>query len=66
MSGTTNHELAKAMIKDRQEGARRAGERARGIAEARAAARDDDQARDARPSVSVARRVRALLRAPAV
>ena len=65
MSGTTNHELAKAMIKDRQEGARRAGERARGIAEARAAARDD-QASSARPSVGVARRVRALLRAPAV
>ena len=65
MSGTTNHELAKAMIKDRQEGARRAGERARGITEARAAALDD-QADDARPSVGVARRVRARLRALAV
>ena len=65
MSGTTNHELAKAMIKDRQEGARRAGERARGIAEARAAARDD-QTSVARPGTGVTRRVRALLRAPAV
>jgi hypothetical protein len=53
------------MIKDRQEGARRAGERARGITEARAAALDD-QADDARPSVGVARRVRARLRALAV
>ena len=35
-------------------------------ARGRTAARDDDQASDARPSVSVARRVRALLRAPAV
>ena len=64
MSGTTNHELAKAMIKGRQEQAHRAGERARVIAEARAAARDKRTSR-ARRSTGVARRVRALLRAPA-
>jgi hypothetical protein len=65
MNGTSNHGLAQAMIKDRQQEARRAGERARSIAEARAAARDD-QTSVARPGTGVTRRVRALLRAPAV
>ena len=64
MSGTTNHELARAIIQGRQEQARRAGERSRIIAEARAAARDE-QASRARRSTGVVRRVRALLGAPA-
>ena len=65
MSGTTSHELAKAMIQGRQEQARRAGERVRTIAEARAAAARDEQASRGRRSTGVVRRVRALLRAPA-
>ena len=66
MSGYINHELARALIQDRREQARRAGERARVIAEARAAAVRDEQASRARRSTGVVRRVRALLRAPAV
>jgi hypothetical protein len=65
MSGTTNHEVAKAIIQGRQEQARRAGERSRIIAEARAAAARDEQASRARRSTGVVRRVRALLGAPA-
>jgi hypothetical protein len=64
MNGSTSHELAKAMIKDRQAQARRAGERARVIEEVRAAARDE-QARPVRRGAGVARRVRLLLRSPA-
>ena len=63
MNGSTNHELAKAMIKDRQEEARREAERARVIEEARAAARHDQDG-SARQGTVIAR-VRALLRAPA-
>jgi hypothetical protein len=65
MSGTTNHELAKAMIQGRQEQARRAGEHVRAIAEARAATARDEQASRARQSTGVVGRMRALLRAPA-
>ena len=65
MNGSSNRELAKAMIKDRQVHARRAGERARVIEEVRVAARDE-QASPVRRGAGVARRVRGLLRSPAV
>ena len=65
MNGFTNHELAKAMIKDRQAQARRAGERARVVEEVRAAARDDQASPSpVRRGAGVARRVRLLLRSP--
>lgn len=60
MNGSTNRELAKAMINDRQREARREGERARLVSEARAAARDDQDGGARQGTVIV--RVRALLR----
>jgi hypothetical protein len=67
MNGSTNHELAKAMIKDRQAQARRAGERARAIEEVRATARDEQASPSpVRRGSGVARRVRLLLRSPAM
>jgi hypothetical protein len=64
MNGSTNRELAKAMIKDRQEEARRAADQARVVEETRAAARDNQDG-GARQGTVIARRVRALPRSPA-
>ena len=68
MNGSTNYELAKAMISDRQQSARREGERARLVSEAREAARHEaarhERASGTRPGTVIAR-VRALLGAPA-
>ena len=66
-----NSELRKAMIAEQQAAARRAGERARAISEARAAAREEqtaarvERASRSRPRAVIARGIRALRRAPA-
>ena len=58
-----HYELSRAIIADRQEAARRAGERARVLSEARAAR--DERAGGSRPRAVIARGIRALRRAPA-
>ena len=60
-----NYEFSRAMIAERQQAARRAGEQARIISEARAARRDK-RADGPRPRTVIARGMRALRRAPAV
>ena len=59
-----NSELSRAMITERQQAARRAGEQSRAISEARAATRDK-RADGPRPRTGIARGIRALRRAPA-
>ncbi len=59
-----NSEVSRAMIAERQEVARRAGEQTRALSEARAAARDKRTAAS-RPRAVIARGMRALRRAPA-
>jgi hypothetical protein len=59
-----NSEVSKAMITERKEAARRAGEQTRALSEAREAARVK-RAVIVRPRAVIARGMRALRRAPA-
>ena len=60
-----HYEFSRAMIAERQQAARRAGEQARIISEARAARREQ-RANSPRRRTIIARGIRALRRAPAV
>jgi len=60
-----NSELSRAMIAEQHQAARRTGEQARAISEARAAKRGE-RADSPRPRTVIARGMRALRRAPAV